>query len=213
MCTIKIGYISIAQDIIIIKSEVSTLPIAIIFFCGYVLEMFVTSHSVTYCIYIPGKPGFCIHYYCAVYDECKESEMFWLADRSCLFVHHTISLSSQCKPIWRQWTHKIPVRYILLSVWVRLSIFSHLSIINIWAVCFQFTHFTFDGRDNLYILSYYHNQIRSIKYYPLFRVRSRNYGIRCMYLYSYQIILNEHYWNHGWWITYQANWVLVHNCR
>ena len=32
--------------------------------------MFITSYSVTYCIYIPGKFGFCFPY-CAVCDECK----------------------------------------------------------------------------------------------------------------------------------------------
>ena len=35
---------------------------------GCVPEMFVASYSATYCIYIPGKPGFCFHYHCAVYD-------------------------------------------------------------------------------------------------------------------------------------------------
>ena len=60
--------ISIAHVIIIIKSQVSTFPIVIIFVHGCVPEMFVTSHSVTYCIFIPGKPGICFHYYCAVYD-------------------------------------------------------------------------------------------------------------------------------------------------
>ena len=63
--------IFIAHVIIIIKSEVSTLPIVIIFFRGCVPEMFVTSYSVAYGIYIPGKLGFCFHYYCAVYDEFK----------------------------------------------------------------------------------------------------------------------------------------------
>ena len=29
-----------------------------------------TSYSVSYCICIPGKPGICFHYYCAVHD-CK----------------------------------------------------------------------------------------------------------------------------------------------
>ena len=58
--------ISIAHVIIIIKSEVSTFPIVFIFFCG--CEMFVTSYSLTYCIYIPGEPGICFHSYCAVYD-------------------------------------------------------------------------------------------------------------------------------------------------
>ena len=32
--------------------------------------------------------------------------------------------------IWRHWTYEMPVRYILLSVWVRLSILSLLSIIQ-----------------------------------------------------------------------------------
>ena len=122
--------ISIAHVIIIIKSEVSTFPIVIIFFRGCVPEMFVTSYSVTYCIYVPGKPGICFHYYYAVYDECKYSDTFWLADHTRLFVQYTISLSSLCKLIWRHWTYKMPVRYILSSVWVRLSIFSPLSILQ-----------------------------------------------------------------------------------
>ena len=46
--------ISIAHVIIIIKSEVSTFLIVIIFFRGCVSEMFITSYSVTCCIYIPG---------------------------------------------------------------------------------------------------------------------------------------------------------------
>ena len=48
----------------------------------------------------------------------------------CLFVQYTTSLSSLCKLIWRNWTYRMPVRYILSSVWVRLSIFSPLSIIQ-----------------------------------------------------------------------------------
>ena len=92
--------------------------------------MFVTSYSVTYCIYAPGKPGICFHYYCAIYDECKYSDMFWLAGRTRLFVQYTIALSSLCKLIGRHWTYEMPVRYILSSVWVRLSIFSPLFIIQ-----------------------------------------------------------------------------------
>ena len=49
--------LSTAHVIIIIKLEVSTFPIVIIFFRGCVSEMFLTSYSVTYCIKIPGKPG------------------------------------------------------------------------------------------------------------------------------------------------------------
>ena len=68
------------------------------------------------------------HYYCAVYDECKYSDTFWLTDSTRLFAQYTISLSSLCKLIWRHWTYKMPVRYILSIVWVRLSTFSPLSI-------------------------------------------------------------------------------------
>ena len=35
----------------------------------------------------------------------------------------------------------------------------------------------------VYTLAYYHLQIGSMKYYPLFRVRSWNNGMRCMFLY------------------------------
>ena len=121
---------SIAHVIIIIKSEVSTFPIVIILFRGCVPEMFVTSYSVTNCIYFPGKPGFCFHYDCAVNDVCKYLDTLLLADCTRLFVQYTISLSSLCKFIWRHWTYKMPVRYILSSVWVRLSMFSPLSIIQ-----------------------------------------------------------------------------------
>ena len=63
--------ISINYVIVIIKSEVSSLPIVILFFCGCVPEMFVASYSLTYCIYIPGEPRFCLHHYCAVHDVWK----------------------------------------------------------------------------------------------------------------------------------------------
>ena len=54
-------------------------------------------------------------------------------------------------------------------------------------MCFQFTHFLCDDWENIYIyiytLSYYHHQIGSMNYYPLFRVRSWNNGMRCMAFY------------------------------
>ena len=51
---------------------------------------------------------------------------------------------------------------------------------NTWAMCFQLIHFPCDDWENIYTLSYYHNQIGSMDYYPLFRVRSWNNGVRCM---------------------------------
>ena len=62
-------------------------------------------------------------------------DTFWLADHIRLFVHYTISSSSLCKLIWRHWTYKMPIRYILSSVWKRLSIFSQLSIIQYMGLC------------------------------------------------------------------------------
>ena len=37
--------------------------------------------------------------------------------------------------IWRHWTYKMPVRYNLSCVWIRLSIFSQLSIIQYVGLC------------------------------------------------------------------------------
>ena len=65
-----------------------------------------------------------------------------------------------------------------------------LSVINCTicgAVCFQFIYFSCDGWEKIYTLSYYHHQIGSMNYYPLFRVRSWNNGVRCM---SFYIINN-----------------------
>ena len=55
------------------------------------------------------------------------------------------------------------------------------------AVCFQFNHFLCDNWDNMYTLSYYHRQIGSMNYYPLFRVRSWNNGMHCISFYILRI--------------------------
>ena len=184
--------ISIAHGNIIIKSEVSTFPIVIIFSRGCVPEMFVSSYSVTNCINVPGKPGICFHCYCAVYDECKYSDTFWLADHTRLFVQATISLSSLCKLILRHWTYEMPVRYVLSSVWVRLRIFSPLSIIQYVGLYVFSLPISIDDGENMYTLSYYDHQIGSMNHYPLFRVRSWNNGVRCMYFYI--LIINSEVW-------------------
>ena len=99
-----------------------------------------------------------------------------------LFVH-TISLSSLCKPIWKHWTYKMHISYIILSsVWVRLSIFSQLFIIYILGLCVFSLPFSLVMIERIYTLSYYHHQIGSMNYYPLSRFRSWNNGMRCMSL-------------------------------
>ena len=68
-------------------------------------------------------------------------------------------------------------------------------------MCFQFTHFHCDDCERIYILSYHHHQIGSMNYYPLFRVRSWNNGMRCMSLYSYEIqhkFTNQSKRSSGW---------------
>ena len=58
------------------------------------------------------------------------------------------------------------------------------------AVCFQFTHFSCDDWENIYTLSNYHHQIGSMNYYPLFRVRSWNNGVRCMSFYILKTVFH-----------------------
>ena len=65
-------------------------------------------------------------------------------------------------------------------------------------VCFQFAHFPCDDWENIYTLSYYHHQIGSMNYYPLFRVRPWNNCVCCMSLcilmisWSFMLELEKH---------------------
>ena len=59
-------------------------------FRGCVLEMFVTSYSVTYCIYVPGKPGI-------YFVECVNNIKHILS-----VVHYTI-----CGAVCFQFTHSL----------------------------------------------------------------------------------------------------------
>ena len=133
-----------------------------------------------------------------VNKSMTEQITFWLVDRTRLIAQYTISLSSLCKLIWRRWTHKMPIRYILSSVWVRLSILSPLSIIEYVGL------YVPNSLVNTYTLSYYHHQIRSMNYDPLVMARSWDNGIRCM---SFYILKDNVLWRHmtsPWWLE-QSN--------
>ena len=54
--------------------------------------------------------------------------------------------------IWRHWIYKMPVRYNLSSVWVRLSIFSQLSIIQYVGLCVFSLPISFVMIERIYIL-------------------------------------------------------------
>ena len=84
--------------------------------------------------------------------------------------------------IWRHWTYKMPVRYNLSSVWVRLSIFSH-PLYNTCGCVFSVYTFPSWWLREYNTLSYYHHQIGSMSYYPFFSVRSWNTDMRCMSFY------------------------------
>ena len=71
-----------------------------------------------------------------------------------LFVHNTISLSSLCTLIWRHWSYKMPVGYILSSVWVRLSIFFQLSTIQYMGMCVFSLPISLVMIEGIYIWSY-----------------------------------------------------------
>ena len=120
-------------------------------FRGCVSEMVVLSHSFIYYIYIPITPGPCFNYLCSVYGICKWSDTLWLVIRVLLFANYTISLSSLCRLIWRHWTIKMLVRYMLPSVCLRLRQFSRLSFIKYMGLCVvKFTQFSCDDREYVY---------------------------------------------------------------
>ena len=75
--------------------------------------------------------------------------------------------------------------YIELIKWVRLSIFSQLSIIQIMELCVFSLPISLVMSERIYTLSYHHHhhQIESRNYYQSFRVRSWKSGIRCVSLY------------------------------
>ena len=155
--------------LIIINSEVSTFPIVVIFFRGWVFEMVVLPYSVIYYIYVSGTLGPCFNYlcsvyWCSVYGICKRSDTLWPAGRVRLFADYTISLSSLCRLIWRHWTNRMLVRYMLPSVCLRLRLFSQLSFIQYMGLCV----FSLPNSPVMIVrmctLSYYHHQIGSMNH-------------------------------------------------
>ena len=148
--------------IIIIKSEVSTFPIVVIFFRGCLSAMVVLSYSVIYYIYISGTLGPCFCYWCSVYGICKWSDTLWPVGRVRLFADYTISLSALCILIWRHWTTKMLVRYVLPCVSMIKTILSVILYSIYGAVCLQLTQFSCDDRGNVCTLSYYHHQTGSM---------------------------------------------------
>ena len=99
------------------------------------------------CLRVEGKCG--LH----IYGICKWSDTLWPVGRVRLFADYTISLSSLCRVIWKHWTTKMLVRYMMPSVCLRLRQFSQLSLYSLYgAVCLQLTQFSCDDRENVYFI-------------------------------------------------------------
>ena len=80
------------------QSEVSTFPIVVIFFRGYVSEVVVLSYAVCWHIYIyPGKAGFCVFNYCAVLwcAQIMEFIMTWWLYTFICTLHYLIIIIMQ----------------------------------------------------------------------------------------------------------------------
>ena len=113
-------------------------------------------------------------------------ENYWqiasLVTQKSLFTvtHALFFISSLCRLIWRHWTNKMLVRYMLPSVCLRLRLFSQLSFIQYKGLCV----FSLPNSPVMIVrmctLPYHHHQIGSMNRWPLFRVRSWNNGMRCM---------------------------------
>ena len=104
----------------------------------------------------------CFHYWYSVQGNCKWSDTLWPVGRVRLFADYTISLSSLCRPIWRHWTTKMLVRYMLPSVYLRLRQFSQLSFVQYMGLCV----FSLPNSPVMIVrmctLSYYHHQTGSM---------------------------------------------------
>ena len=156
--------ISIAHVIIIIESEVSIKPIVIIFSVVVCLRCLL-HHILSRIAY--------------TFRENWEFD-FLIIVQFLMSVNNRIRFGLQTVFICLYITPSYYHHCANLSEDIELIKF--LSDIFDRAVCFQFTHFPCDDIEIIH-MSYYHHQIGSMNYYPLFRVKSWQNGRRCMSLY------------------------------
>ena len=130
--------------------------------------------------------------------------MFWLRDRIPLYItsshyHHCANFSEDIEFI-----KCLSDIFCRVCDWEHILSGIHYSIYG--AVCFQFTQLLYDNWENIYkinTLFFFHHQIGSMNYYPLFKVRSWNNGVHRMSLYILKsscihIIIQIH-GRHGIW--------------
>ena len=130
-------------------------PYPLSYFSVAVPEMFLTSYSVTGCIFIhSGKTGnlFSLWLCSLWWGQIVGCVLACRFVRIRLFVYNIISLSSLCKLIWRHWTYKMPVRYICRVCECDKAYALSYPLYIYGAVCFQFTHLACDDWENIYFV-------------------------------------------------------------
>ena len=111
----------------------STFPIVVIFFGGCVPE--VLHHHAVGFIYIPGQLVFISFITAQFYDVRKCSGTLRPDGRTRLFAHYITSSLSLRRRMWKYWTSKKLLRYILSSVYLILSQFPQLSSMQYMGLC------------------------------------------------------------------------------
>ena len=185
--------ISIAHVIISIKSEVSTFPIVIIFSVVVCLRCLL-HHILSLIAYMLRENREFVFIIIVQFMMSANIRKRFGLQIVLLCLCSTPSHYHHCANL----SEGIDLIKCLSDIFCRVCKIKHiLSVIHYTicgAVCFQFNHFSCDDRDNIYTLSYYHHQIRSMNYYPLFRVRSWNNRVRCMSFYILIYMLNNVMW-------------------
>ena len=93
-------------------------------------------------------------------NVCKWSNILWPAGCIHLFAHCIVTLSSLCRLIWRHWTSKMLIRYLLSSVCLRLSQSFQLPSIQHMGLCvFSLANFLIMI---MIMCSCYYHQIRGM---------------------------------------------------
>ena len=84
---------------------------------------------------VPTKYAFLFQALLCNNDVCKYLGTLGPESRINIFAHCTISLPSLCRLVWKHWTCKLFVRYILSSVFVRLNPLSQLTLVQYMGLC------------------------------------------------------------------------------
>ena len=173
---------SIVHVTIIIKSEVSTFPIVIIFSVVVCLRCLL-HHILSLIIYAFRENREFVFIIIVQFMMSANIRIRFGLQIVLVCLYSTPSHFHHCANL----SEGIELIKCLSDIFCRVCKIKHiLSFIHYTicgAVCFQFTHFPCDDWENIYTLSYCHHQIGSMNYYPLFRVRSWNNGVRCMSFY------------------------------